>query len=276
MERIYGLTFEGTDDYVENGTGLDIEKLRHFLEGTAHNWKLPLTIRLVGFHKVPASAYLDAAKLIKRAGHRVMFEACDSEDMRHYTPESYRSLQQKAVETLGSVVDIFEVANEVSGSRGDKKWPGPDAAKKMKAGLSVGLQNNKKRAVTLYMNNDDPRYHIEWCLKNQFTAEYVFISDYPQSTPDARPLGFGSIMNGLAGMFPKAAIGIGEYGGENADGDDELSPEQRVEMLVHFETRPRYFPNDVGGGFWWDAYKWLVSAPSPDITEALRKCWRPL
>lgn len=266
MTRWYGLTFQGIDD-TEDGTGINIDTATRILKALN---KKPV-IRVVMFPDIDPKVYVPICQAIKAEAALIMLQPIDSEDMRLYSPRGYGKQMGAALYTLRPYIDYLEIANEVNGTRDDKQWPGTQAYDKLKTASSVALHNNIPRVVTLYLDNDDPGFVWEWISAHPFKAEAVLMSDYQRSSQNV-PLGLSGVMKKLSAAFSQSVVGIGEYGCENAQGIDDATNDERRAMISDFEMssvlhRP---PNGIGGGFFWDAYKWLQN---PEYLDWFNRLW---
>lgn len=268
----YGMNFQGIDD-TDDGTGIDMQKLQKFLSETAPTLKRNLTIGLCMFNGIDPAVYKPMCQAIRSAKHFLMLRVIDSEDMKDYSVKSYAKRYQETLNVLGPFADYVECANEVSGSRGDRSWPGPDAGEKMQSALKVCLNSNKRRVVTLYWNNDDPGYVWEWVKNNQFKSEVVLMSNYQRSST-VIPQGLMGIANQMSNKFPGSLVGFGEYGCENSAGVDDATIVERVNMITEFETRIIATAEDIKGNFYWDAYEHLVSKVDPAVLLAFQSAYK--
>lgn len=267
MGRIYGINFEGAGD----GVGLDPEKIK----ATLPLFERKLMVGLVMFTDIEPKEYLPICEAIKSAGCEIFLRVVDSEAMVDFGVDGYRKRYETTLEVLGPFVDIVECANEVSGSRGDDKWPGPRASMKMVAALEVAKTFGIPRAITLYFNNDDYSYVWEWVEAHQFEfdAEYIFMSDYVLAGRQGRPCHQEEIIRTLNQKFPNSYIGFGEYGLEKASGQKaKLSPDT-IKILESFEKRIPINEKDVVGNFYWDAYKDMILNPDKSLIDSFKRYW---
>lgn len=272
MNRIYGVTFAGSED-TDDGTGINQAKLALFLR----TWYGPkLTVRICVESDVHPRMYRPICDAIRAAGHKVLLEPIDSEAMSEFSVSGYGRRFATCLNYLGGIVDYVECANEISGSRGDSNWPGPKAFEKMVEALRIAQNVRLPRVVTLFWNNDDPNWTWEWCDKHAFQSEMVFMSNYQLSTPEVSPTPVGEIISHLAARFPHSAVGFGEYGCENADGEDVSSDKTRADMIREFDGRKITLSNDIGGGFQWDAYDWMVSKPNKALISTYMTSVNPI
>lgn len=94
--------------------GITVDNLNNLPEIVASMGKLSqkMTTRIVYNPGKKASEYRDATVEIKKVSY-VMGEVVDSFYMKCYTVSEYLSRREGYVDTLGDVVDIWEVDNEI-------------------------------------------------------------------------------------------------------------------------------------------------------------------
>jgi hypothetical protein len=252
------LTIAGTED---SDTGINLTNLLNALE------QLPVKplLRLCMYKGVPPEAYLPIVMTLKSHSYPIMLQPCDSQDLISYNLTQYETLFQKCIKVLSPHIDYIECGNEINGD-----WCGPIANLKLFQALAtVGSQI--PRVATLFLDNDDPDELWDWCNKNPFFAEYIFLSHYPYSSKNhdyISPL----TMVQLAGRYSHSKIGIGEYGTEDGSGD-EASLSKITKVLNYYETRPLKSSQDMGLGFYWDFYDDCVKNDKGTL-NVLKGLWK--
>ncbi len=232
--KIYGVTL----DSLENIDAV-IESLRKM--------KYKPTVRIVFDEKVPAINYLAPLKKIHEVSY-IMGELADSYYMKNYSVTEYRSFTRDYLDTLGSVVDIWEFGNEVNG-----EWLGKTADVVTK--ISNAFEEIEKRrqvsALTLYYNEGcwekKDSEMFSWAKKNipvkiRQKIDYVFISYYEDDCHLQQP-DWKKVFEKLAGLFPESQLGFGEVGSKF---DDKKSDYIKKYYSLQI-SQPRF----VGGYFWW-------------------------
>ncbi len=259
--RIYGLTLEGSDD-VADGTGIDVPKLgRLSARGLGK-----ATIAVVMFSGIDPIIYKPIFRELRQLGHKTMARVVDSFAMKDYSVRAYRNRYQDVVKKLDDLIDIYECGNELSGN-----WLGEHSVEKTREALKVCARTNKPRAITLFFDNSIPQYMGDWAKTYPLAAEYVFASDYVASYLDTMtPI--STVISQLAKIYPTSLVGIGEYGMNIASGADVATDEQRAAMVTLFEGRKLVDPRDIGGGFYWSAYKDLLCDDSK-LLPVFKRLW---
>lgn len=233
-EKIYGVTIET----IEN-IDATVEALRKL--------KFKPTVRIVFHEKVPALTYLQPLKKIHEVSY-VMGELADSYYMKNYSLSEYRSMTRDYLDTLGSVVDIWEFGNEVNG-----EWLGKTSD--VIAKISFAFEEIKKRkhvaALTLYYNEGcyekKDAEMFAWAKKNipdkiRQKTDYVFISYYEDDCNGTQPE-WGKVFDQLAALFPESRVGFGEIGSK--------FDERKSDYIKKYYSLQIPHSRFVGGYFWW-------------------------
>lgn len=263
MNRIYGITLQGTDK-TDDGTGIDLAKTIPVIASLP---QAP-TIRLVMYPGIEPEVYLPIcmALMTAKAGTQIMLQPIDSADVAVISVINYVEHLEKCDEILGYNFEMMEVANEINGD-----WLGKFAYKKMMVAIESAIK--WPQAVTLYLDNANPDVW-DWCLEHPFYADYVLMSNYQMSTIEQEPpIPLQLIISNMTLLFPNSKIGFGEYGTEAADGTNTATLEQKSQMVRQFETRPITRPNDIGGGFYWDFYADCIEKDT-GLLEVFREVWK--
>lgn len=178
---------------------------------------------------------------------------------------------QEYLNTLGKVVDIWEIGNEINGD-----WMGNNVIEKIEVMYDAVKAKNKKTALTLYYEPtpDSPDHDmITWVEKNipvghrlRTGIDYVWVS-YFEDENEGHALTneeVTKIFTALTRIFPNAKLGFGECGwGQGI-------PESNVKRgeLIHrfYDYRIPSVPNYVGGGFYWHFRNTMTPRTQPDWT----------
>ena len=242
------------------------------------------TVRVV-IDKGEAASYYKGPMTAFHPYAFIMAELVDSSYMAHYTLSSVQSLVASYTSSLGSLVDIWEVGNEVNGNWLSKLSNGSDVMPKIEAMYdSVSSQNGKTMLTFFYEGEPkDPNNCIahdhggndmfSWIhanFTNAPTAEtekirlgvnYVSISWYPDRCPGEMP-NWGWVYNELAQIFPNAQVGFGELGTANPQNGSAYEKSE-ISSIYAMQAGTGGLPsNYFGGVFWWYAAEEIV--PWPD------------
>ena len=192
------------------------------------------------------SDYVSAVRSIK-AVSAVMGQPVDSDGLKSLSVSQYRARMALYFDTFGSIVDLWEVGNEING-----EWTGnvDEVAAKVQAGFDEAKSRRLNTAMTLYFNSTcspDPSHEmISWANSHVSDSvkrgvDYVLVSYYPDDcagSPDWK-----TIFKELTTMFPNAKVGFGEIGTKD--------PNKKEAMIRQFYSMADPSPNFVGGYFWW-------------------------
>jgi len=215
----------------------------------------------------PAHSYLDATKQIKSVGY-VFGQPVDSFYMRCFTPAEHLNRFKEYVTTLGTLVDIWEVGNEINGEwlSGNTKRCSPkasvnstsqtDVVTKMTATFDYLKSQGKVTALTLYYNTPCRRpaanEMFKWADTNipdrmKTGLDYLLVSYYEVDCRGYKP-DWQQVFSQLATMFPNSKLGISEFGWS-----DKRTSNPIIKNLVqrHYAIHPSV-SNWAGGGFYWE------------------------
>jgi hypothetical protein len=264
-ESIHGVTVDDEND-IRDGAFLAklLDSLRHL--------SVKPTVRIVyspGKKKfvLPASSYLEATQQIKAVGY-VLGQPVDSFYMRCFTPAEHLSRFKDYVTTLGTLVDFWEVGNEINGEWlfGKTKHCSPkasvtstseaDVVTKMVETYDYLKSKGKVTALTLYYNTPCRRpaanEMFSWANANipdrmKTGLDYLLVSYYEMDCGGYKP-DWQQVFSQLAAMFPTSKLGISEFGWSNKRTSNPI-----IEDLVqrHYAIHPSV-ANWVGGGFYWE------------------------
>ncbi len=217
------------------------------------------TARIVFDEYVAASYYKAPVTKIKAAAN-IMGELLDSYYVKRYTLDQYKARTTEYLNSMGDIVDIWEIGNEING-----EWLGSTSSvvAKMTGAYDIVKARGKKTALTLYYNEEcwaKPQNEMfTWANNNVPTKmkqglDYVFISYYEDDCNDLQP-NWPVVFAKLAKMFPNSKIGFGEVGTIYAN--RKASYIQRYYNMNITET------NYVGGYFWWYYRQDMVPMTNP-------------
>ncbi len=248
----------------------DLSKMNAIIESLVHLPYKP-TVRVVFDPGTSAAQYYPLLVQLHQYAY-VMGEILDSA----YFPTTlsyYSSRTNELVSTLKTVVDIWEIANEINGEWLRQSPTGSDstvASQEQQIGQMVEAAYNivknagGKVAVTLYYNADDKgNTSYENNMDNWTTwptqflsatvcngTDYALFSYYPYDNPDltATP-NWTTAFTKLEAMFPNALVGFGELGTSNTSD----SYTRQSGLITKFYPMVNSFadPKFIGGVFWW-------------------------
>jgi hypothetical protein len=187
---IYGITIEDTDD-PDKIVGT-IRRIR-----AATQSRIAVRIVIDAEHDLDDESYKARIEAVKGEGVTIMALLADSHDLHKFRSNSdfkpadvskYRSRIQKALTTLGSTIDVWEIGNEINGEwsgwkekadqNATQDWEKANAGKReksrqwvynqVKAAYDVLQPANKCMAVTFYYN-DDQEGHSCWPNPNELS-----------------------------------------------------------------------------------------------------------
>jgi hypothetical protein len=217
------------------------------------------TTRVVFDEGIAAANYKDAVTSIHRVSS-VMGEILDSLYVATLDVPGYRRRTVDYLDTLGDVVDIWEIGNEVNG-----EWLGTtgDVAAKISAAYDVVKARGKMAALTLYYNADcwtnADHEMFAWSRQNLPPAvkdgvDYALISYYEDDCNGLQP-NWPAVFADMASMFPKSRIGFGECG--------TLDPVKKSAYLTRYYGTRIAQPRFIGGFFWWYFAEDMVPRTKP-------------
>jgi hypothetical protein len=253
--------------------------------------KLP-SVRVVFDTGEQASYYLKPIQSFHPVAY-VMGELMDSSYACSYTVAGISIFTQNYTATLGSLVDVWEVGNEVNGS-----WLcNGGSTHHHSAGGGVGSVMQKveamyntvtalggRTALTFFYEGEptDPNNCIDtsgggndmftW-INTYFLASptteteairlginYVLISWYPDQCPGENP-NWPAVYTKLGRIFPSAVVGFGELGTANTENGSTF---EKNEINAIYSLKPGVggLPsNYISGVFWWYAAEEMVPWP---------------
>lgn len=177
--------------------------------------------------------------------NRIILEPIDSQALSGYSVPQVRKHFQAFIKRHKESLFAVEVANEINGD-----WVGPRAYQKAKTALGVANEFKIPSVVTYYLDGDDPEQMLRWIDKNEkLTSDYAFISYYPREA-EKTVSSLQVYFEGLHVRFPKALLGIGEFGA-NSSSQGEATEKTKIEIINKYYNLNITTPNYVGfGGYW--------------------------
>lgn len=243
--QVYGVTVD------------DVSKLSSITTALS---KFPkkMTTRIVFDEGQSASSYRNATVAINRVSN-VMGEILDSSAMDQYSVSQYLDRTKEYLSTLGDVVNIWEVGNEING-----EWLGKnaDVVAKMTGAYDIAKAQGKTAALTLYYNKDcwsNPNNEMfKWTAANvpermKQGLDYVLVSYYEEDCNGLKP-DWPKVFAQLSAMFPYSKVGFGETGTTTTD---------KAAYLTRYYTMQIPVPNYIGGYFWWYGKEDLMPYTKP-------------
>lgn len=222
-----------------------------------------MTARVVFDEGVAASDYRDPVRTIGAAAP-VMGELLDSFYVKGVTAAQYQARAREYVSTLGPLVSIWEIGNEVNG-----EWLGDatDVVAKLLAAHAEVKAAGGKTALTLYYNDGcwarPENEMFAWVDANLPASlrdvDYVWVSYYEDDCNGLEP-DWNAVFRRLAAEFPSSALGFGECG--------TTDPSRKAALLASYYGMQVDAPRFVGGYFWWYF--------SEDMVPATRPLWTTL
>lgn len=224
----------------------DVSGLPSITEALSKLSRTPTT-RIVFDEFQPASSYRQAAVAIHQVSY-VMGEILDSQYMNTVSVQGYLDRTSEYLSTLGDMVDIWEIGNEING-----EWLGKnvDVVAKMSGAYDLAKSQGRTAALTLYYNQDcwsNPSNEMfTWAQSNipdrmKLGLDYVLVSYYEEDCNNLKP-DWNAVFAKLSAMFPNSKLGFGEVGTSNA-----LT---KAAYLQRYYALKPPVANYVGGYFWW-------------------------
>src|SRR4029077_16485153 len=257
---IYGVTLD------------DVSKPDEGVNSLSQMAQVP-TARIVFDAGVRPSYYLKPIQQLRNVAY-IMGELVDSSYMRQYTVNQIASWTQSYTKTLGNLVDIWEIGNEVNGN-----WLGSNILAKIEAMYDVVSAQGGATALTFFYegepsesNNCIAEDHggndmFTWIRQqfqlnlsaNQRSSEtekirlnvnYVLVSWYPDQCPGETP-NWPWVFGQLASIFPNSKVGFGELGTANPQYGSSFEINEITQYYPMAKTISGLPASYIGGYFWW-------------------------
>jgi hypothetical protein len=203
----------------------------------------------------------------------VMGLMVDSSEMSNMTLATVQARATEYLNALGNVVSVWEIGNEVNGN-----WLGAGVLPKIEAMYDTMKAAGKQTALTVYYENPATAGFdmLPWIDANippghrmRTGLDYILVSYYEDENNGHQltQTELNTIFSGLAGRFPNAKVGFGEFGwGEKippaGSGDATRAALIRRFTGYRVPTVPAY----IGAGFYWDFRQTMVPKSDPDWT----------
>jgi len=204
-----------------------------------------------------AASYAAAIRAIQPVSY-VMGELLDSSDERHISTNAYNKRVQSYVSSLGTLVDIWEIGNEVNGN-----WTGRYST--VEAKLSDAFHDvasvGKRTALTLFYNigcGDGPKELDPIAFSQKYVPasvraglDYVLLSYYEGDCHGIRPSAttWTAYFARLHALYPHAQLGFGEVGMDKPATAATLGTARS--LMDYYYGLAIDLPYYVGGYFWW-------------------------
>lgn len=235
------------------------------LVDTAKRMSRMSTVRVVFDEFVKARDYAPTVKALQPHAY-IMGELLDSEYIPQYSTQAYLNRTTEYLNAMGSLVDVWEVGNEVNG-----EWAGITSSVVAKISGAYDLVRGRglRTALTLYQNEGcwerSANQMLPWAQKNiparmKQGLDYVFVSYYEHDCNGRRltQAQWRDVFDQLHAMFPYAKLGFGEVGtAKNA------SFEKKREVMTYYYTLDIDTENYVGFHGWWYGYQDLTPYTKP-------------
>lgn len=278
---IYGVTLDDVSIVSQEVTSLS--QLNH----------MP-TARVVFDYSESPSYYSGPIQQLRKVSY-IMGQIADSSDMSKFTAASYQTRAQNYVNGLGSLVDVWEVGNEVNGN-----WLGTGMMSKIEAAYDVVTAAKGATAITFFYEGEPsdsanciatdnggndmftwinsnfqlnlpPSQRSAESEKVRLGAQYILISWYPEQCNNLQP-DWTTIYNKLATIFPNSKLGFGEIGTATPEGGSTYE----INLINQFYPMAKSTPlpaSYIGGYFWWNYAEEMVPVNNSilftDLNEAI-------
>lgn len=225
------------------------------------------TVRIV-FDETQAPAYYTQAVAAAHGVAYVVGEILDSQYVKNVTAAQYEQRTSSYLAAFPSGVDLWEVGNEINGN-----WLGTtaDVVAKMSGAFDLVKAAGGRTELTLYGCSDSGAAYdmIAWSQANvparmRTGLDYVLVSYYEGDCGTPRT-DWTSAFQQLRAIFPTAALGFGEVGYVDANGND-LAPNDETGAAAYLQ---KYYgtqvpvPGYVAGHFWWYFAEDMVPKTQP-------------
>jgi hypothetical protein len=251
------------------------------------------TVRIVFDAGQDVTAYIGPINQFHSSAY-IMGQLADSAYMKNYTSSQLTAWTLSYTQTLGSLVDIWEIGNEVNGN-----WLGSNTLAKIEAMYDVVAEQGGITALTFFYEGEPSEAHnciaadnggndmFTW-IAHQFQLNlppaqrspetekirlglnYALISWYPKQCPGENP-NWPWVYTQLASIFPNAKVGFGELGTaepENGSAYEVDLIKQYYSMATTMTGLPASY---IGGYFWWHFAKEMVPWGKTILSDTLNQ-----
>ena len=274
---LYGITLDNVSNAVLPGEIASIQHLNH-----------TPTSRVVFDPGMSPSYYSPQISQLRGISY-IMGQISDSSSMKSYSVSSYQARAQDYVSSLGSLVDVWEVGNEVNGN-----WLGTSTIEKVQAAYDVVANAKGATALTFFymgepsdVNNciDAPGDDLFTWITQKFQLglpvsqrsiaterlrlglNYALISWYPQGCNNLQP-DWITIYTKLASIFPNAKVGFGELGTASVQNGSSYEV-NLINQYYPLASKIALPSNYIGGYFWWNYAEEMVPYPTSTLFQTL-------
>ena len=185
-------------------------------------------------------------------------------------------MTQSYVQTLGPLVDIWEVGNEVNGD-----WLGSNTMAKIQTMFDVVSAAGGVTALTFFYEGEsnEARNCIDsqggmfaWISRNflahptpdterlRLNVNYALISWYPTQCRGENP-DWKTVFDRLSQIFPNSRVGFGELGTPNAQHGSSTEADLINTYYTLGKTLPGLPASYISGIFWWYFAEEMVPWP---------------
>jgi hypothetical protein len=272
---IYGVTLDDVSNV--NGELNALQQIAH-----------KPTARIVFDTGEPPTYYLGPIQTFSASAY-IMGELVDSSYMTAYTASSVATWTQSYLQTLGGLVNIWEVGNEVNGNWLSNESNGADVLPKIEAMYDAVAAQSGVTAITFFYEGEptDPNNCIAtdhggndmftWITNNfqlnlpaaqrpaateqiRLNLNYALISWYPDQCPGESP-NWAWVYTQLASIFPNAKVGFGELGIANPQNGSAYEFSEIAQYYPMAKTVAGLPASYIGGYFWWYFAEEMVPWP---------------
>ncbi len=274
---LYGITLDNVSNAVLPGEIASIQHLNH-----------TPTSRVVFDPGMSPSYYSPQISQLRGISY-IMGQISDSSSMKSYSVSSYQARAQDYVSSLGSLVDVWEVGNEVNGN-----WLGTNTIDKVQAAYDVVANAKGATALTFFymgeptdVNNciDAPGDDLFTWITQKFQLglpvsqrsvaterlrlglNYALISWYPQGCNNLQP-DWTTIYTKLAAIFPNAKVGFGELGTASVQNGSSYEV-NLINQYYPLASKIALPANYIGGYFWWNYAEEMVPYQTSTLFQTL-------
>ena len=260
--RLYGVTV----DDIDLGSSAPV--------AAAAFGRMPTT-RVVFDLGEPASYYADYLRQLQPHSY-ILGELLDSSDTQSTNLAAEHARVASYLATLGNLVDIWEIGNEVNGN-----WTGPytTGAAMVTDAYDQVAAAGKRSALTVFYNagcgngpgEPDPATYAQTYLPDRVRqgVDYVLASYYQTQCNNIAPSAatFTAFFQQMRSVFPAAAEGFGEIG--LPDAVTAATQSQALSIIAYYYDLAIDLPYYVGGHFWWYYAEDALPQPGNAIWTAI-------
>ncbi len=230
------------------------------LVNTARATSRMTTVRVVFDEWVKARDYAPTVKALQPHAY-ILGGLLDSYYMARYSTSQYTARTTDYLNTMGNLVDVWEIGNEVNG-----EWLGSTSNVVAKISTAYDLVKGRglKTALTMYYNEgcwERSDHEMNTWIKNiperiRTGVDYLLISYYEQDCNNRRltQSQWQSVFDRLKVSFPNSKLGFGEMGPNRAGVSEAVQRDFVTRYYGLRITTPGY----VGGYWYWFGLQHIV------------------